>query len=140
MCLSILQTHQTTGQRAPWTSASSAILTRKSFSDLDISGGGNSRGDLAGDSGTEHTAEVLTSNNVVVALGVKGDGTCVDVFGTRAGHLEEGRGRGLVYDKTTADRVVSITIESCHCEETRGSTSEAEPSVPNGSIEEDAIE
>ena len=31
-------------------------------------------------------------------------------------------------------------IESCHCEETRGSTSEAEPSVPNGSIEEDAIE
>ena len=114
--------------------------TRKSFSDLDISGGGNSRGDLTGDSGTEHTAEVLTSNNVVVALGVKGDGTCVDVFGTRGGHLEEGRGRGLVYDKTTADRVVSITIESCHCEETRGSTSEAEPSVPNGSIEEDAIE
>ena len=39
--------------------------TRKSFSDLDISGGGNSRGDLAGDLGTEHTAEVLTSNNVV---------------------------------------------------------------------------
>ena len=62
--------------------------TRKSFSDLDISGGRNSRGDLAGDSGTEHTAEVLTSNNVVVALGVKGDGTCVDVFGTRGGHLE----------------------------------------------------
>ena len=82
-------------------------------------------------------AEVLTSNNVVVALG---DGTCVDMFGTRPGHLEEGRGRELVYDKTTADRVVSITIESCHCEETRGSTSEAEPSVPNGSIEEDAIE
>ena len=52
--------------------------TRKSFSNLDISGGGNSRGDLSGDSGTEHTAEVLTSNNVVVALGVKGDGTCVD--------------------------------------------------------------
>ena len=95
---------------------------------------------MAGDSGTEHTGEVLTSNNVVVALGVKGDGTCVDVFVTRGGHLEEGRGRGLVYDKTTADRVVSITIESCHCEETRGSTSEAEPSVPNGSIEEDAIE
>ena len=37
-----------------------------------------------------------------------GDGTCVDVFGTRPGHLEDGRGRGLVYDKTTADRVVSI--------------------------------
>ena len=73
--------------------------------------GGNSRGDLAGDSGTEHTAEVLTSNNMIVALGVKGDGTCVDMFGTRPGHLEEGRGRGLVYDKTTADRVVSITIE-----------------------------
>ena len=92
-----------------------------------------------GISGTEHMAEVLTSN-VVVALGVKGDGTCMDVFGTRPVHLEEGRVRGLVYDKTTADRVVSITIESCHCEETRGSTSEAEPSVPNGSIEEDAIE
>ena len=33
-----------------------------------------------------------------------------------------------------------ITIESCHCEETRGSTSEAEPSVPNEGIEEGAIE
>ena len=51
--------------------------TRKSFSDLDISGSGNSRSDLAGDSATEHTVEALTSNNVVVALGVKGDGTCL---------------------------------------------------------------
>ena len=92
---------------------------------------------MDGDSGTEHTAEVLTSYNVVVALGVKGDATCL---GFVAATWRRGVGRGLVYDKTTADRVVSITIESCHCEETRGSTSEAEPSVPNGSIEEDAIE
>ena len=47
------------------------------------------------------------------------------------------RGRGLVYDKTTADRVVSITIESCHCEETSGARVRQNPME---ALREDAIE
>ena len=132
MCPSILQTHQTTGQRAPWTSASSAGRENPLHfwrQELPCGFGW----------GFGHRAHGRGSHLQQRGSGT-GNGTCVDVFGTRPGHLEEGRGRGLVYDKTMADRVVSITIESCHCEETRGSTSEAEPSVPNGSIEEDAIE
>ena len=70
-------------QRAPWTSASSAgrenPLAIWTFLVAVTP---------VGISGTEHMGEVLTSN-VVVALGVMGDGTCEDVFGTRPGHLEE---------------------------------------------------
>ena len=90
--------------------------TRKSLSNLDISGSGNSRGDLAGDSDTEHTAEVLTSNNVVVALGVKGMGPVWTCLGLVPATWRRGVAGGWCMTRPRLTGLYRV-------EETRGSTS-----------------
>jgi hypothetical protein len=86
--------------------------TRKSFSDLDISGSS------LGDTSTSKQGEMLTSNNVMVAL--KGEDDCNDVFDICPMKME-GVGDGLAYNKLRLDRVMSITIETSHSEDGRRS-------------------
>lgn len=91
--------------------------TRKSFSYLDMSGGGCGGGschDLSGDTSTSKQGEMLTSNNVMVAL-KGGEEDCNEVFGTCLVSMDDGG----VYDKSRMERVMSITIETCQSEDGR---------------------
>ena len=104
--------------------------TRKSFSDLDISGGSGDHDSSRNSSGSKQ-GEMLTSNNVIVALKGEDDGN--DVFDTCPVKME-GEGEGLMYNKLRMDRVMSITIETCHSEEGRR-VSEA----TNGTVDDAAM-
>ena len=94
------------------------MRTRKSFSDLGLVGGGGCGSDPA-QKGLEK-GEVLTSNNVVVALSIKAEEEeCPEVFGP-ASLVKTVGGNALAYpQKPHTERVMSITIETAHAEEGR---------------------
>lgn len=104
--------------------------TRKSFSDLDISGGSGDHNSSKDASGSKQ-GEVLTSNNVIVAL--KGEGDCNDVFDACPVKMEGGT-EGLMYNKLRMDRVMSITIETCHSEDGRRASE-----VTNGTVDDSSV-
>ena len=86
--------------------------TRKSFSDIDISSEGSNRDGCV--SINERSGEVLTSNNVMVALNTKEDTDTNEIFGTRPMKLECIDCLG--YNKSRLNRVTSITIDTVQTE------------------------